>query len=822
MSLPMNHPAMEDVQDRIHRQLVEADEKLTIKLKEQQNSLQLISKARQVNGVELFTKQQQLQQLNDKIMLVQKKHQISKLERQQNIEHKQELLEKHIKLLEHYDTSVTSLFEIQNELKLKNADMQLLKFAKNEVLTHISNNTEEFNKSSKDVLKYQSEKIAQDYFVNNMIETSDTLSVENGSLDLELKTILKKITSLKHHAKNSENEMKVIALEKKQVLVYWNSSLKELEQKQLKLQQIDTKIGSMSESKNMIEKEINQVRNSKEIKTQELDSSLSILSVVKRNLSISENSLTTIQNQIIDQTQFKVQNGVALKKELSVFEQAKTLYEKEYSKFDKLSQQRLNLDKSLQMTKESYVNQYELQSNLEAEEKQSFEELQHVKNRSYVENNKLVQLEAKYSTLLVNKSTLEVEMVILNNEKLKLTAVENSNLFECTKKEKLELQNAKEIGQNLLLIGKLNEKICQNTRPEVDESPIQLIIKKTHQEIDKEEKIQKEIQQEWIKTEKKLITQTQTFSDIQAQIQTQKKDVEMINMRLVLQEREIELVNSTIKTKEILKVKLMKELDGLNMSLFASDVKKEKAAMRSEQLLGDLKEKVFISEMDLIRQKQLINSASKEKTRILKEMNNLDEDVAFWKMKVHGLKETQKLVNPKEGGRDLKVMEIENHKLELDLQQVIKQQQQYIKQMNQLVDKRQTSGKTNVKSSFNISVIELEREVKKMTAALKLVALKYKLQISIVGDGNIKISQNSTQISNLKSQIDVLVYELAAKQNEKKINLQNIIDLQYLVKQYQSIKDDRYKWQVKDTDKRQSELHSITNKIMKIEECIAK
>eukprot|EP00835_Amoeboradix_gromovi_P006505 NODE_777_length_4309_cov_0.224228.p1 type:complete len:702 gc:universal NODE_777_length_4309_cov_0.224228:748-2853(+) len=693
MSLAPDHPAMQDIQNRISQQLISANSKLDQEIIQLENQLKSTTKQRQQNGVELFSKQQHLQQINDKLVDIQNKTDSAKLDRQDRSKKMTELLQNHEVVLSHHDDILNMLDESQQELKNKTEDLKLLELAELALKKSISNNTEEFNKSIKDVIKFQGDKIAQDYYVNNIIESRDVLAERIRRGNIEQKVIMDKIKHIKHHSKKSENEMNVIEMEKAHVIAHWNFCLKDLETKRQKLLLLSQNIGSIEASNNLTQKEICNLERQLQHSKKQLESSQTLLNRLKRDLRLASVEALALQDKSASaQANSNIVNNCIASEKRKAEELRSKIGLQQYN-LQKLESHRSALDDKLTSSQKGYMNEFEKQEALKAEQKQAISELGHVKLRLNLENSKYIQLESSYTQLLVKSSDLDVELIQLKKSKPLILSRTKSKTAEFEQKEKLQISNNKDINHNLLLIDLLNQKISQNQRPIESQSPLELMIEKNHFEINLEESNHLDLQSEWIGVENQIIEQAGDTEDIQKALLQQKKDFETIDMRIHMLDQETIATQDKINVKSKLKSKLFFKLDKLNSSLYVSNVENTLALEKSQGLLGKLKEKVFIDELNILKQENVLESTNREKTALLNAMEDVDDDLSFWRMKIQGLNETRKLLNPVQGSKDLSDMKVQIHKLELELQTLIKQQQCHIKEMNVLVEKRQFPGK---------------------------------------------------------------------------------------------------------------------------------
>ena len=116
----------------------------------------------------------------------------------------------------------------------------------------------------------------------------------------------------------------------------------------------------------------------------------------------------------------------------------------------------------------------------------------------------------------------------------------------------------------------------------------------------------------------------------------------------------------------------------------------------------------------------------------------------------------------------------------------------------------------------------MEREIKKLSAELRIISGKIEALEHRNDEENSKIDVYAPQVQFLKTEIDNAQTEINLKVQEKISNFQEMLNLQHLLKQYQNVQNKQYKWQIKDPIKRTAELEQIEKRILDIEAALSK
>ncbi|KAL5017966.1 hypothetical protein ScPMuIL_003688 [Solemya velum] len=223
--LDPDHPLMKRFQLALKDHLNKQNEKATLELREQEESLKMKKHQREDLGVDLYGVQQELARYQ---MLLEKCHdEYARLEQdRQKTEQKLEDVRNMYKDSQMFvNKEKKKGSELQSEVENLALRLFYMQNAKEDVRSDISIMRRAAEKAETEVTKSEMEKQKQDLFIDRLVEKVDKLKEEIAMYEAQYAAQLEETKFAKEALMEAYMEIESISLEKKQLFQQWSSSL---------------------------------------------------------------------------------------------------------------------------------------------------------------------------------------------------------------------------------------------------------------------------------------------------------------------------------------------------------------------------------------------------------------------------------------------------------------------------------------------------------------------------------------------------------------------------------------------------------------------
>ncbi|XP_052261678.1 coiled-coil domain-containing protein 40-like isoform X2 [Dreissena polymorpha] len=803
--LEPDHPLMKRFQAALNKQLTKQNEKVSLELRELDESLKNRKKEREDLGVDLYGIQQELARYQ---MMLEKRHdefsevtQVRKQEEQQ-LEDVRNLY-KDLQFSVNQEKKKTS--ELQGEVENLALRLFYMQNAKEDVRSDIAIMRRAAEKAETEVAKSEIEKQRQDLFVDRLVERVDKLKEEIAMYEAQLTAQLEETKAAKEQLMEAHMEIEAISLEKKQLYQQWNSSLigmrrrdeahaammEALNQQQQKVLSLETEIEGYKKS---IQKE------------QEQNEKLTLI------LNKTERDIETVKKQLA-QCQSKHD---ALKSEYATY--TRILHETEQSL------NRAMTDKTL---RENELNALRKQIEREYLEKVKLEDDIMEKMRSQLTMDKAAQ----YTKKLTGKKReltkqLETQMAEVENE-ISQNALEVSNVkARIERLQKIALDLDDEIARQNEIISKSETEIVRrnaiierkqnlidqfNKKLEVmitkaggvELGPLEIQINSLQKSIDAEVQEIIDLQQLWLRQQTELVRLSKDQEAQSVDVTKLKKQLTILTQKKARTEAEID--GQRRETYEIERSISNMQNDMIKLNTL---LHKEKGAQVMLQQDNILKENDFITslkdhEHESIELQQSLDGLKEEKERLLNSLVEAERQIMLWEKKTQLARETRAAVDSEVGQGEVRAMKSEIHRMQVRYAQLMKQQEKMIQEMEKAVSRRDTIvTRGDAQTKMNKKVLTKGTFERQMNETRKKI--KQTIQEANSCDSEIQqLREHQTQLSSQLEQGQVTVQELQGGSDSldgdidrlievKQKNMTELLSRQQKMKYYQQAKDGKY------------------------------
>ncbi|XP_072098082.1 coiled-coil domain-containing protein 40 isoform X2 [Mobula birostris] len=690
--LDPDHPLMKRFQEALKSHLSKQLDKITLELKELSGRMKKLTTEREDTGVILYGVQQSLAQLQ---MELEKYH-----------SHCSEASAKRRKAEEDL-TCVRNLYQMtQAKANSERSKVsQLQTDVENIALRHFYMTSLQQDMCS-DVMvmkrateKLEAEKLQatklkqkQDMFVDRLVSQMDALREQIAMYEAQYKAQAEETKAARNTVAEASMEIVAINLEKKQLLEQWKSSL-------IGMQKRDEVYAAMQEAVRQAKQQV------ETLKTEIQAYKKFIMKEEERNESLTM-TLNRLMNDI-NMTQKQITQNLAkqegLKQEYSTY--TRTLQETERllnkAALDKNIHQN-EVKALLQQTEKEYATKVELEDKIMAKLQskltmnQAHNYLKSLANKLQIRKR---QLEIEYANTEKDYAQIILD---INDRKLELRILQKTlkdQLNELNDKNKVVSLSEKEIAKRILVIQNKqsvlniqNKKIAQliTEMGGHELSPQELKIRTLTKNIEEHNKEISSLQQFWLRQQHELVMLTQEREQQTASVELQKKQVTVLEQKKIRTENMIQQGLNVKKDIERHMKILSNDMLKLNTLLIKNNSAKDSLEHNNVLMENEFIKSLKDAERQSIAKQQYLDQLKEEKERHLNSLVEAERQIMLWEKKIQLAKEAKSAVDSEVGQGEIRAMKTEIHRMEIRYSQLMKQQEQMIRDMEAAVLRRDT------------------------------------------------------------------------------------------------------------------------------------
>lgn len=776
---------MARVQTGLTKQLKAADDKLTLELREKAEGVSQVKKKREAIGVDLYSCQQALAKL------------------QLQLEHTHERYAEFHDGRIQAEADLTQMSEAYKQRKgAKGASEERLKKTQKELdkIKVTLSQIDEFNEKVKSEIlvtrraaygteesmqKMEKKKKLQDTIIDGLNEQLRKAKEQIRLFDAQLLSQKEETINARETLNEAVREMEILAVEKREYLHKWKSSLIGMANRDAALQQANDALRQQSEEIQALDLQIKRYKQSiriehekNEIKTElynKAESEARFLENQKKGIEESSKKLNSkylMLRSNLEQTDKELQISMTRQRDV------KGKIENVHKKYEKLMQDKQKLDDTI-------LENFSNRTTIEKGAQNVWKNTQKLKQEIHGKEIKMGEIQNEIARIKVDSLNTSA-----HNKELKQTL----NAYDKELKEKDKLiekyeveirQRHDKIEKKQIYIARLNRQYEHLTSNKQDENtgPLEATIKNLKKEIRNTAKDSGERQREWIKTQTELVGLVSSTSiqaeDVQ-ELKSRKTILEQKRLRLSsayeVAQKECKELRSSIKAMHT-------DLTKLN-SLISKNAKQQQElanknyAMETEFMnkLKDLEQESKESEGDIEEMKQ-------RKEKIFDEVVEAEKQIMLWEKKIQLERETQEALDTEYGQPEIKGMKKEIHRMKNRLTKLKRQQEKMIQEMERTIAKRETIKLAHIGAGMGTKKSQgfTQQSMKK-----KIVQLKSSIQKNVHESKKLQ-----GEISKQEESNEVLLEELEKQQNtynqveDEKSALCKEMEQGYFIKQIQ-------------------------------------
>jgi len=826
------HPLLRRVQEALRNQLTTSDERLTLQLNEKEAEVDAIKGQREKIGVSLYTFQQGLAKLQ---MQLEKTHDRYNVFFQQRETAESKLKDFSAK----YKTRIEEKEILEKKRNKSQQELDKLKITVKQI--------DEFNEKCKSEIlvtrgaayateqamqKLEAEKQRQDELIDSLNEqlraAGDQLKVYNGQLASQQE----ETRQAKETLAEASKEMDAIAVEKREYLQKWKTSLIGMANRDAALQAAETALLAEKEKLRNLELSIKgykksikdeQVENERltaqltrtESEIKFLDNQLMIIGDQRKEL----NEKYTILRSTLERTDKDLHNSQADQREI------KADIEHVHKNYEKLVQEKQAFDDKI-------MENLSDQTTIEKGAQNVWKTTQKLKTEIHEKEIKMgdVQNEVariKVDSLNTGAHNKELEQTLSAYDK---ELQEKDKLIE---KYELEIrQRHDKIEKKQIYIARLNRKYESLVSKQQDENtgPLEATIKNLSKEIANLQKDIAGLQRDWIKSQTELVS-------IVSETNTQQEKVqELQSKQTILSQRKLRL-NHTYEQHLQEISELQKMVKGMHNDMAKlNDLISKNTGLQTElgnknfNMETEFMQKLKEMELQSVQTDADIQRLIEEKESVFNEIIEVEKQLMLWEKKIQLEKETQEALDPEYGQPEIKGMKKEIHRMRLRLSQLQRQQEKMIQEMERTIEKKEhirlgtvaMSGKKQkhyTQATLKKKIMTLKQQLKSNINENKRVVEDVSRQTEI----NRKLLEELEGQQRIYGEIEDKKYQLTEGINDcyfrKQMNLEHVLMYRKRGQRYQECLEGKMK--IKATEERlETELLKSDEKFQKIKDII--
>ncbi|XP_072882258.1 coiled-coil domain-containing protein 40 isoform X1 [Hemitrygon akajei] len=836
--LDPDHPLMKRFQEALKSHLSKQLDKLTLELRELSWRMKKVTTEREDTGVILYGIQQSLAQLQ---MELEKYH-----------SHCSEASAKRRKAEEDL-TCVRNLYQMTqakanserskvSQLQTDVEDIALRHFYVTNLQQDMCSDVMVMKRATEklEAEKLQATKLKQkqDMFVDRLVSQLDTLREQIAVYEAQYKAQAEETKAARNTVAEASMEIVAINLEKKQLLEQWRSSL-------IGMQKRDEVYAAMQEAVRQAKQQV------ETLKTEIQAYKKFIMKEEERNESLTM-TLNRLMNDI-NMTQKQITQNLAkqegLKQEYSTYTRTLQETERLLNKAALDKSMRQNEVKALLLqTEKEYATKVELEDKIMAK-LQSKLTMNQAHNYLKTLANKLQIRKRQLETEYANTENDYAQIILdINDKKVELRILQKTlkdQLNELNDKNKVVSLSEKEIAKRLLVIqnkqsvlNMQNKKIAQliTEMGGHELSPQELKIRTLTKNIEEQNKEISSLQQFWLRQQHELVMLTQEREQQTASVELQKKQVTILEQKKIRTENMIQQGLNVKKDIERHMKVLSNDMLKLNTLLIKNNSAKDSLEHNNVLMENEFIKSLKDAERQSIAKQQYLDQLKEEKERNLNSLVEAERQIMLWEKKIQLTKEAKSAVDSEVGQGEIRAMKTEIHRMEIRYSQLMKQQEQMIRDMEAAVSRRDTiltrgeaqaklDKKYTTRNDYRNKIQDLCKNIagvqKHIEELDKTIEELKKSQRTVYE----KLGEKQCQIQEVRSRVDQLDASIESLQEKKGMNLNKIVTFQTRLKHLQAVKEGKYIKQCRSEEalenelqKQESRIHTINTIIDRVKE----
>jgi chromosome segregation ATPase len=710
-----------------------------------------------------------------------------------------------------YNEATADLEKFQNQLRQ-------LELHNDEIKNKIAVTRRATYRAEENIGSLEKDKKQQDLLIDSMNEQLKRLQEELGLYEAQLISQKRETINAKETLAQAASEMQIIAMEKKQLIGQWQSSLVAMARRDDALQTTEEALRKQRET------------------IMAMDGEASAIKARSRGVAVQSEKLTTILNKL--QTEVR-----HLEKDDSDFKDRKDKLAREFSQYKStLESTEAEMETIAQERKRTAI----VLSSLAKDVQNLASQIQAMEDtiRTNVSQQTTLTRAASYTEqgqakLRAQLHEQELQLGDLSNEisRIKmdvLNTTQHNARLDGTLSELVETLRGKEamidkyrveirrrndeIEKKQGEVDKLNRKFDQLTSGLEDENvgPLEATLNNLQKSVTGKVSECSDLQREWVKDQTVLVRMENEKSSEEAEISKLKASETVLRQKLMRLESQIATATGELKELQRGLDKMHNTMVKLNDGIAAHT--------RDQIRLGDenvLMEKDFIAKLKRMEAEAAaleakITDTKEEKAAILQKILDTEEEIMVWEKKIQLGKETHAVVAASKDGDEASTMKKEIHRMGLRLEQLKRRQEQLVLEMERAIYKREDiatkfkatgkSGPMETKANVQKAIMDLKKLLAASQSEAAELDSKIKSMVSSQLAAHEQLEEATSDINNARVKEEGLQDQVEAAFLEKQRNRETLLRYKRFIERYLLANDGAYQFTCEDPDNLEREI----------------
>lgn len=804
--LQPDHPRMARIQKALETELKRHEAQLDLQLREQKAVAADLNKKRQASGVELYENQQKLAAAQSNLESANESYAVVAAARKESERTRAANSAKLQLQLAQRDQKAKELIGLRKESEKVTAAAAAVDAYNDKVQAEIRVTRRDAYGTEDQMSKLEKAKAAQDFRADRLQEQLRATEEQSRALMAQTAAQKADLQQAKDALKESEDEMAKIEAEKTELVQKWKSTLigmsnrdialqaahGALKQQNDKLLELDMGLEAtkkMTNAERVKNEQQTAVVHRMEAELQYVEQQTAALAETRRELSAQFHIIREGIDKVALQNKSENQDGKELRAALDVLQR----------QYEKLVADKNAVDDQIMEN----IND---QTTIEKGFQKLWADTQKLKlsiRAAEIEIGESENLLAKVKVETLKTSSHNTEL--LDNLKGLVANLKESDIKIGDYEKNIRRQNDK-IEKRQLYMAQLNksyEALMLNAVSE-ETGPLESTIHHLRTELLTVEKATTELQREWIQKQNELVNLVADTNQQQAALRSLQSKLAVLGQKRLRIDQEIERNKSEYK-----------EL-GRAISQMTIDMKRlNEMISQNAKTADELSDANFNSETDFVRKLKDLeqNSVSnqvevqrleQEREILFADVIEAEKQILLWEKKVALERETQDTLNPSYGQVEIEGMKKEIHRMRLRYQQLMRQQEKMIQDMEKTVAKRDPISAVQAiiaKPTLKVGMtnaalkkkIQTSREdLKKAIADCREVEEKYSRQQEQNRQLAAEISSQQAVLAEWETKRAAMMRQYDDAKLNKRVNSEAVRQQQSAARRYEEAAEDRY------------------------------
>jgi len=362
-------------------------------------------------------------------------------------------------------------------------------------------------------------------------------------------------------------------------------------------------------------------------------------------------------------------------------------------------------------------------------------------------------------------------------------------------------------------IDQFNKKIDQLTQKDGGEEvgPLEVQVVTLQKQIKDTELEKQQLEQYWLRTQSHLVQLSSQAENQWGDVNKMKKQHTILQQKKMRIDSELATTSREIKDQEGNIRQLQNDMTKLNLLITKKTGEQQDKQQDTILMENDFLETLKEAEKNSIEMQNQVDSLTEEKERLLSSLVDSERQIMLWEKKIQLAKETRNTVDTEYGQGELKAMKCEIHRMQVRYNQLMKQQELLIQEMEKAVYRREAitvrgeaqgklSKKVQTKGTLKKKVEELRKKVK----GLAQEAANCDGEIGKLQEHQSALAQTLEDKNNNCKELRQTADNLSSQQErlglEKDKAMQDLLSKQKKIKYLDMVKNKKYKMMCKSED----------------------